>query len=172
MADTFTRLPTPVGELTLVASATGLVGIWFPTSRHGSPAERESWTDDDDSGPASAILARTRDQLAQYFARKRTAFDLPLEPRGTPFQMKVWEALRRIPYGMTLSYSDLARQLGDVRATRAVGAANGRNPIPIVVPCHRVIGSHGELTGFGGGIERKRWLLELEGAASLSLLAP
>ena len=99
-----------------------------------------------------------------YFARARTAFDLPLDPPGTAFQRRVWSALRTIPYGTTVSYGELARRLGDVRATRAVGAANGKNPIPIIVPCHRVIGARGELTGFGGGLDRKRWLLEHEGA--------
>jgi methylated-DNA-[protein]-cysteine S-methyltransferase len=112
----------------------------------------------------SPVLARARRQLEEYFAHARTTFDLPLDPVGSAFQLRVWSALRAIPYGTTLSYSDLARRLGDVRATRAVGAANGRNPIPIIVPCHRVVGAHGELTGFGGGIDRKRWLLEHEGA--------
>jgi methylated-DNA-[protein]-cysteine S-methyltransferase len=102
--------------------------------------------------------------LEEYFARARTTFDLPLDPSGTAFQRRVWDALRAIPYGATTSYGELARRLGDPRATRAVGTANGQNPIPIIVPCHRVIGAHGELTGFGGGLDRKRWLLEHEGA--------
>jgi methylated-DNA-[protein]-cysteine S-methyltransferase len=110
------------------------------------------------------LLARARQQLEEYFARTRMTFDLPLEPTGSVFQRRVWDALRAIPYGTTVSYSDIARRLGGVRATRAVGAANGQNPIPIIVPCHRVVGAHGELTGFGGGIDRKRWLLEHEGA--------
>jgi methylated-DNA-[protein]-cysteine S-methyltransferase len=110
------------------------------------------------------VLDRVESQLNEYFGGSRTTFDLPLEPSGTDFQLNVWELLRKIPYGVTTSYGELARRLGDPKASRAVGAANGANPIPIIVPCHRVVGSKGELTGFGGGIERKRWLLEHEGA--------
>ena len=121
--------------------------------------------EDDGSGPAGAVLARTREQLNEYFARTRTTFDLPLAPAGSAFERRVWDALRAIPYGSTVSYGELARRLGDPRATRAVGAANGKNAIPIIVPCHRVVGARGELTGFGGGLDRKRWLLEHEGAA-------
>ena len=165
MPTTFARFASPVGELVLTASDTGLTGIYFPTSRHGPPpVERADWAEDDGRRPASAILARARRQLEEYFAGTRTTFDVPLAPTGTPFEQRVWEALRAIPYGTTTSYGVLARQLGDPRATRAVGAANGRNPIPIIVPCHRVVGARGELTGFGGGIDRKRWLLEHEGA--------
>ena len=116
------------------------------------------------AGETRGLLDRVEAQLIEYFAGKRTTFDLPLEPSGTDFQLSVWELLRGIPYGVTTSYGELARRLGDPKATRAVGAANGANPIPIIVPCHRVVGSKGELTGFGGGIERKRWLLEHEGA--------
>jgi methylated-DNA-[protein]-cysteine S-methyltransferase len=165
MATTFARFASPVGELVLTASDTGLTAIYFPTSRHGPPPlESVDWVEDDAGRPASAILARARRQLEEYFASTRTTFDVPLAPTGTPFEQRVWEALRAIPYGTTTSYGVLARQLGDPRATRAVGAANGRNPIPIIVPCHRVVGARGELTGFGGGIDRKRWLLEHEGA--------
>ncbi|HET7790718.1 MAG TPA: methylated-DNA--[protein]-cysteine S-methyltransferase [Gemmatimonadales bacterium] len=173
MRTTFTELETPVGRLTLAATDRGLTGIWFPSSRHGPPpGERGEWVPDDGRGGAGEVLARTRVQLEEYFSAPgaRTRFDLPLAPSGTEFQLKVWEALRAIPFGSTVSYLDLARRLGDPGATRAVGAANGRNPIPIVVPCHRVIGANGDLTGFGGGIERKRWLLEHEGAL-LRLLA-
>jgi methylated-DNA-[protein]-cysteine S-methyltransferase len=120
--------------------------------------------EDDGRGPAGELLERARRQLAEYFARSRTTFDLPLDAVGSVFQRRVWDALRAIPYGTTVSYSELARRLCDSRATRAVGAANGRNPIPIIVPCHRVVGARGELTGFGGGLDRKRWLLEHEGA--------
>jgi len=153
-----TRLASPIGELVITASASGLTGVWFPGW------DLPGVQPDDGRGPASGLLSRARDQLAQYFAGARTAFDLPLDPPGTAFQRRVWSALRTIPYGTTVSYSELARRLGDVRATRAVGAANGKNPIPIIVPCHRVIGARGELTGFGGGLDRKRWLLEHEGA--------
>jgi methylated-DNA-[protein]-cysteine S-methyltransferase len=159
MATTFTRYASPLGELVLTASDTALTGVYFPPLR-----ERAGWLEDDGYGPAGPVLARTRQQLTEYFGGARTAFDLPLDPPGTPFQRQVWDALRAIPYGVTTSYSELARRLGDPRATRAVGAANGKNPIPIIVPCHRVIGAHGELTGFGGGLDRKRWLLEHEGA--------
>ena len=165
MRTTFTDFSSPLGELVLTASETALTGVFFPTSRHGPPpTERAGWVEDDGHGRASAILAGARAQLGEYFARTRTAFDVPLDPPGTAFQRRVWELLRAIPYGATSSYSELARRLGDSRATRAVGAANGKNPIPIIVPCHRVVGARGELTGFGGGLDRKRWLLEHEGA--------
>jgi methylated-DNA-[protein]-cysteine S-methyltransferase len=164
MPTTFARIASPIGELVLTASDTGLAGVYFPTSRHGPPPlENAEWVEDDGRRPANPILARARRQLEEYFAGTRTTFDVPLAPTGTPFEQRVWEALRAIPYGTTTSYGVLARQLGDPRATRAVGAANGRNPIPIIVPCHRVVGARGELTGFGGGIDRKRWLLEHEG---------
>jgi methylated-DNA-[protein]-cysteine S-methyltransferase len=165
MPTTFARIASPIGELVLTASDTGLTGVYFPTSRHGPPPlESADWVEDDGRRPASPILARARRQLEEYFAGTRTTFEVPLAPTGTPFEQRVWEALRAIPYGTTTSYGVLARRLGDPRATRAVGAANGRNPIPIIVPCHRVVGARGELTGFGGGIDRKRWLLEHEGA--------
>lgn len=153
-----TRFESPIGELVITASDSGVTGVWFPG------ADVPAFQQDDGREPRSGLLARAREQLAEYFAKARTTFDLPLDPPGTPFQRRVWSALRAIPYGTTVSYSDLARRLGDVRATRAVGAANGKNPIPIVVPCHRVVGARGELTGFGGGLDRKRWLLEHEGA--------
>ncbi|HYT04549.1 MAG TPA: methylated-DNA--[protein]-cysteine S-methyltransferase [Gemmatimonadales bacterium] len=153
-----TRLQSPLGELVITASDAGITGVWFPG------ADRAAVQPDDAREPPSGVLARAREQLSEYFAKARTTFDLPLAPPGTAFQRRVWDALRAIPYGTTLSYSELARRLGDVRATRAVGAANGKNPIPIIVPCHRVVGAQGELTGFGGGVDRKRWLLEHEGA--------
>jgi methylated-DNA-[protein]-cysteine S-methyltransferase len=114
--------------------------------------------------PTHPHLTRAVAQLNEYFAGRRTAFDLPLDPHGTPFQQQVWEQLLAIPYGETRSYLDLARKLGNPNATRAVGAANGRNPISIIVPCHRVIGSSGKLTGFAGGLEIKERLLNLESA--------
>jgi methylated-DNA-[protein]-cysteine S-methyltransferase len=162
---TFVRLPTPIGELLVTASDTALTGVYFPTSRRGPPpTHRADWVEDSGQGRAGELLARARQQLTEYFAGTRTAFDLPLEALGSAFEHRVWNALRTIPYGTTLSYSELARRLGDVNVTRAVGAANGKNPIPIIVPCHRVVGANGELTGFGGGLDRKRWLLEHEGA--------
>jgi methylated-DNA-[protein]-cysteine S-methyltransferase len=162
---TFTRLATPIGELTLTASNTALTAVYFPTSKHGPPpADRAEWIADDGRGPAGEILERVRHQLSEYFAGTRQAFDVPLAAPGSVFEHRVWEALRAIPYGVTTSYGALARRLGDPRATRAVAAANAKNPIPIIVPCHRVLGARGELTGFGGGLDRKRWLLEHEGA--------
>jgi len=171
------RLTTPIGELTLTATETALTGVYFPNSRHGPPpivpplhdVERGPGGEDRrraaaDVGPASEILSRARQQLAEYFARARMTFDLPLAAEGTEFEHRVWDCLRTIPFGATTSYGEIARKLGDARNARAVGTANGKNPIPIIVPCHRVIGANGDLTGFGGGIERKRWLLEHEGA--------
>lgn len=168
MAIMFARCPSPVGELVLAASDHALTAVYFPTSK-GLPfvpplRVAERGTGGEDRGAAAEVLAQAQTQLSEYFARARTTFDLPLDPGGSPFERRVWAALRRIPYGATVSYGELARRLGDVRATRAVGAANGRNPIPIIVPCHRVVGSRGELVGFGGGLDRKRWLLEHEGA--------
>jgi len=147
MVTAFTSIASPLGELLVSASSSGLTGVYFPLTGNATPAEREGWVEDNGDGPASALLARARQQLEEYFVRTRTTFDLPLAPSGTAFQRSVWDAF------------------GGASATRAVGAANGKNPIPIIVPCHRVVGSRGELTGFGGGLNRKRWLLEHEGAA-------
>jgi methylated-DNA-[protein]-cysteine S-methyltransferase len=108
--------------------------------------------------------AKLRRQLLEYFEGRRKTFDVPLAPKGTPFQLAVWKALLDVPYGQTISYADLASRIGKPAAVRAVGAANGANPIPVIIPCHRIIGSNGTLTGYGGGIERKQWLLALEGA--------
>ena len=149
----YSTLTTPIGELLLTADEDGaLTGVNLP-NRHPDPA---GWERDDE------LLADARRQLTEYFAGARTTFDLPLRPAGTPFQLRVWEALLRIPYGETASYGEIARELGHPTASRAVGAANGRNPIAIVVPCHRVIGSNGSLTGYAGGLECKRALLDLE----------
>ena len=161
----FSKIATPIGELVLTASDTALTGVFFPTSRRGpAPTHQAGWVEAGTEGPAAEILARARTQLEEYFARTRTTFDLPLEALGSAFEHRVWNALRQIPYGSTTSYGALAKLLGDKHATRAVGLANGKNPIPIIVPCHRVVGSKGELTGFGGGLDTKRWLLEHEGA--------
>jgi methylated-DNA-[protein]-cysteine S-methyltransferase len=146
-----------------MADDSGLRRIRFEQERH--PV-----LDDGEVLPAPERFVETRRQLQAYFAGELTCFDLPLSPHGTPFQMRVWEALRDIEYGRTESYGQLARRIGDAKATRAVGAANGRNPLPIVIPCHRVIGNDGSLTGFGGGIERKRFLLELEGGRRQAVL--
>jgi len=149
-------LSTPVGNLTLTASESALTGVFFESSRHGGE-------DTGARGTGGEVLAVARQQLEEYFAGSRTTFDIPLELAGTPFEQRVWELLRGIPYGTTTSYGELARRLGDKSASRAVGLANARNPIPIIVPCHRVIGANGDLTGYGGGLERKLWLLEHEG---------
>ncbi len=146
---------TPIGPLLLAGTDTALCRIDF--ARDSMPAPPGlGWRHD------PAAFAAARRQLDEYFAGTRIEFDLTLEPTGTPFQQAVWRALRAIPYGQAISYGELARHLGRPQASRAVGAANGANPLPIVVPCHRVIGSHGELTGFGGGLAIKRWLLDHE----------
>ena len=161
-------VPSPVGALLVAAEDAGLTAVCFAphTGRHGPGTD---WRPVEHSAgsAAASVLAAARAQLDAYFAGERATFDLPLAPRGTPFQQRVWSALREIAFGETISYLELARRIGDVRAVRAVGGANGRNPIPVIVPCHRVIGADGSLTGFGGWIERKRWLLAHEGALLL-----
>ena len=157
-------VPSPVGTLLLIAADRGLTGAYFETYRYGPRASPATPLDHGRPSPAAEILHAAAEQLGDYFTGARTAFDLPLAPRGTPFQQRVWQALRAIPFGAAISYAELARRIGASRAVRAVGGANARNPIPIIVPCHRVIGADGSLTGFGGGIERKRWLLGHEGA--------
>lgn len=151
----YDELPTPIGRLRLVADAQGLREVWFEMGRHRKSPQPD-WVQ------AASPLAEPRRQLEEYFAGERTRFDLKLHPVGTPFQLAVWEELGRIPYGVTISYAELARRIGQPAAMRAVGAANGRNPIPIILPCHRVIGSNGSLTGFGGGLPTKRFLLSME----------
>lgn len=167
MTDTsvhYVLFDSPVGPLAIAADAAGLRHIEFPSNRH--PVDRAQWrrADDDTAADIHTTLASTCAQLGEYFAGTRRTFDLPLAPQGTPFQRSVWETLARIPYGATWTYLDLAVALGNPSATRAVGAANGRNPLPIVLPCHRVIGADGSLTGFGGGLPTKETLLRLEGA--------
>jgi methylated-DNA-[protein]-cysteine S-methyltransferase len=169
---TFTSVPTPLGDLVVTASDTAITGVYFPTSRRGpAPTHQAGWVAATDEGPASAILARARTQLTEYFATTRTTFDLPLEAAGSNFEHRVWKALRAISYGETVSYGDLAGRLGDKFAVRAVGMAIGNNPIPVIIPCHRIIGAKGDLIGFGGGLERKRWLLNHEGAQRDLMLA-
>ncbi len=154
----FTTIPSPVGALKLVASDAGLVAILWENDRDGRVrlgAMNEM--------PDHPVLAEAARQLEDYFAGRRTAFDLPLDFRGSAFQKQVWAALLTIPFGETRSYGQIARQIGRPSASRAVGAANGRNPISIVAPCHRVIGTGGALTGFAGGLEAKAFLLAHEG---------
>lgn len=148
----YRAVPSPIGLLHVTADDDAVVAVWFD----GQPP-----TGAEVQG-AHPVLDAAAAQLDEYFAGVRTEFDLPLAPAGTPFQLTAWDALRTIPYGSTISYGEQAGRLGDPHKARAVGAANGRNPIPIVVPCHRVVGSNGTLTGFGGGLPVKAWLLEHE----------
>lgn len=158
-------MPSPLGPLLLVAGEDGLRRILLP-ERGAAVAPAPDWQRDD------AALALAREQLEAYFAGQRQTFDLPLAPEGTPFQQAVLRALAEIPYGQTRSYGDIARRLGQPTASRAVGAANGRNPLAIVLPCHRVIGSDGSLTGYAGGLPAKRWLLRHEGVAIAAVQRP
>lgn len=160
----YTLHPSPIGELLLVGESRpdgvlALSGLYMEEHRRG-PAIAPAWRRDD------AAFGEVRRQLDEYFAGRRRAFDLPLAPHGTPFQLRVWEELRRIGPGTTRTYGELARAVGKPAAARAVGAAVGRNPISVIVPCHRVVGSDGSLTGFAGGLARKRTLLTLEGSAA------
>ena len=151
----YDELDTPIGVLGLVADEAGLREVWFSSGRH-QRTPRPEWV------RAREPLTQARQQLEEYFAGSRQHFELPLHPIGTPFQQQVWWALARIPYGATISYGELARRIEHPQAVRAVGAANGRNPLPIILPCHRVIGANGSLTGFGGGLPTKQFLLSLE----------
>ena len=152
-------VPTPIGELTLVADEGHLVAVLWPDDDPGRVGLTGETSDD------HAVLQQAADQFAEYFAGRRTSFDLPLAPSGTEFQLEAWQALRSIPYGETRTYGQQAAHIGRPSAARAVGAANGANPLSIVVPCHRVVGVDGSLTGFAGGIDAKRYLLDLEAGA-------
>jgi methylated-DNA-[protein]-cysteine S-methyltransferase len=153
----YSYIDSPLGELLVVRDDGGITGLYLPTGRHAKTA-LTGWTRDD------AAFDDARAQLGEYFAGERTEFELPLNPTGTEFQTKVWLALREIPYGETASYGETAQAIGSPTASRAVGLANGQNPISIIVPCHRVIGANGSLTGYGGGLDAKRWLLSHEAA--------
>ena len=157
----FTEFASPVGTLQLFGTETALTGVFMENHRHQSLETRNA---DRDGGP----LRDAREQLEEYFAGTRQEFSIPLDAAGTEFQQAVWQALREIPYGVAISYGELARRIGNPRAVRAVGLANGRNPISIIVPCHRVIGADGSLTGYGGGLERKRFLLALEKCSAVN----
>jgi methylated-DNA-[protein]-cysteine S-methyltransferase len=150
-------IPSPIGRLRLVASDEGLAAILWDNDR-----PRPVHLADLVENPTHPTLLSAEKELNEYFSRKRKIFSVTLDMRGTSFQKQVWEALLAIPFGETRSYGQIANQLGNPKATRAVGAANGQNPIPIIVPCHRVIGANGKLTGFGGGLEIKDQLLALE----------
>lgn len=147
------EITSPVGPLVLLGNGTALTALHYP----GHPSRPETGVTDD-ARPFSAVVT----ELEEYFAGERTTFDVPLAPRGTPFQLACWAALQQIPYGQTRSYGEIAADLGQPGAARAVGLANNRNPISIIVPCHRVIGADGSLTGYGGGTATKRYLLDLE----------
>lgn len=159
MALAFSIVASPVGALTLVASDRGLLAILWEQDAPGRVRTGER-----SENPQHPLLIETGRQLREYFAGTRATFALPLDFRGTDFQKQVWTALLTIPFGETRSYTQIADQIGSPKAVRAVGAANGRNPISIIAPCHRVIGSNGSLTGFAGGIANKRYLLALEAA--------
>jgi len=150
-------MATPVGCIRLVASDAGLVAILWEGEDYGRTKLNEPCYE-----ATHPVLVRTEQQLLEYFAEQRTGFDIALDLRGSDFQLKIWKALLAIPYGMTRSYGDLARDSGDLKAVRAVGGALNRNPVSIIVPCHRVIGSSGTLTGFAGGLHNKSILLQLE----------
>ena len=152
MTRTHAVLPSPIGPLTAVRDDGVLVELWM-----GAPPAEETLGTRDDAG-----FADVRQQLAEYFAGTRTSFDLSLRAAGNPLQLAVWKLIAAIPYGATRTYGDLARDLGDRSLAQAVGAACGRNPLPVVVPCHRIVGADGSLVGFGGGLDRKRFLLDLE----------
>lgn len=159
-------LKSPIGDLRLAASDEGLVAVVFPNEK-----KKRVFADTKGSAAAQAHLKAGMTALKEYFAGKRKDFrDVRLAPEGTDFQKSVWKALQKIPFGATKSYADIARAIGNPKAMRAVGLANGKNPIPIIVPCHRVIGANGALTGFGGGIPTKKALLEHEGVTTPSLL--
>ena len=156
----FTEFASPVGTLRLTGTGTALTGVFMESERHESAGARDAVRD-------AAPLREARRQLEEYFAGERREFSLALKADGTEFQQRVWRALRGIPFGVTASYGDIAKRIGNPKAVRAVGLANGRNPISIIVPCHRVIGADGSLTGYGGGVERKRFLLALEQRAAM-----
>ena len=154
------RITSPLGDVLLAASEQGLAGVWFVHRQAHMPNDSQ-WTTDD----AHPVLCAAAQQLNAYFLGEQQSFDLPLSPAwGTPFQRAVWQALQRIPYGKTSTYGDIARDIGNPKAVRAVGAAIGQNPHSIIVPCHRVVGVNGSLTGFAGGLDRKQYLLEHEAA--------
>lgn len=160
----YARFATPLGTLFATAIGGSLTGIYFEGQRH-APAISRDWRED----PSHAPLAECARQLADYFEGKRQCFELPLAPDGTEFQRRVWREIARIPYGDTLSYAELAARAGAPGAARAAGAATGRNPLTIVVPCHRVVGTNGSLTGYAGGLERKTRLLEIEAVPEAAL---
>lgn len=154
-------LESPIGNLLLTANGRSLTGLHMQAQKY-FPSLNEDWQESEEL----EVLQQTQAQLAEYFAHQRQQFDLPIESVGTKFQKKVWHLLQEIPFGATISYGTLAKMVGNPNASRAVGAANGRNPLGIVIPCHRVIASNGALTGYAGGVDRKQWLLQHEQATN------
>jgi methylated-DNA-[protein]-cysteine S-methyltransferase len=166
----FCYVESPIGRLMLTSDGAALTGLYMNLYRNKPtklPTPGAEWIQNGTKEPLQAA----GQQLQEYFAGKRREFDLPLNPQGTEFQQRVWRELTKIPFGETRSYGQLAKRIGNPNGSRAVGLANGRNPIAIIVPCHRVIGADGSLTGFGGGIERKEWLLSHEGQPGTGTLA-
>ena len=155
----FARYESPLGPMFATAEADGITHIEFVGAKY-APAARADWVED----PDAPDLAACGTQLAEYFAGKRTEFDLPLAPQGSEFQQRVWREIARVPYGKTISYGELAARAGAPGQARAAGAATGRNPVSLVIPCHRIVGSDGSLTGYAGGVERKAKLLDIEHA--------
>lgn len=155
----FARLETPLGSMLAIAQDAVLVALDFEDAKY-APAVDPAWVED----PAWPVLRDCAAQVAEYFAGERGRFDLPLAPRGTPFQRRVWQEIAQVPYGATITYAELARRAGRPGSARAAGAATGRNPLAIVVPCHRIVATGGSLTGYAGGLARKARLLGLEGA--------
>jgi methylated-DNA-[protein]-cysteine S-methyltransferase len=160
----FDRIPSPLGPIVVAADAAALIGVWFDGQRH-QPAVDGRWQRRHDL----PVLRRAAAELAEYFAGARTRFEVPLAPSGTAFQRAVWNAIATVPYGETIAYRALAARAGRPDGARAAGAATGRNPLSIVVPCHRIVGAGGALTGYAGGLERKRALLALEHATRSSV---
>lgn len=159
----FSYCESPLGDLTLQGDGNLLTGLFLP--------DHKGW-----EGPAANhqradhLFAKVREQLAEYFAGARQQFDVPLKLAGTSFQLRVWQELAKIPFGTTITYAELAQRVGQANASRAVGNANGRNPISIIIPCHRVIGASGKLTGYAGGVAKKKWLLDWEAVHALALV--
>jgi methylated-DNA-[protein]-cysteine S-methyltransferase len=161
----YARYPSPLGEVIVIANDAGIWSVDFVDAKYARRIDPE-WIEDPQSSPLRECIR----QLAEYFAGKRRDFDLPLAPRGTPFQERVWNEIARVPYGKTISYGELAKRAGAPGQARAAGAATGRNPVGVVIPCHRIVGADGSLTGYAGGLDRKQRLLELEGVLQRSLI--
>lgn len=155
----YARLRTPLGTLIAIAAGGAVTGLHFDGGRH-APEIAPEWREE----PYASPLRECAEQLADYFAGKRQCFDLPVAPRGTPFQQRVWREIAKVPFGETITYAELAARAGSPGSARAAGAATGRNPLAVVVPCHRIVGTRGALTGYAGGLPRKEKLLALEGA--------